>query len=73
MYQLINTKVIVLIFRIPTDCQNTTMTMFARLGKTQHEQHLLLPEKEWAVSDHVSAFIELTKDQEESSNQNISE
>lgn len=36
----------------------------ARLGKTQHKQHLLPHEKvDGAVSDHVSMFIELTEDQ----------
>ena len=49
-------------------CQNTTLTVL--LGwERQHKQCLLPHEKVYgAVSDHVSTFIELTEDQEESSN-----
>ena len=68
MYQLINTKLTALIFWNTNELSEHNSDCVARLGKTQHRQSLLSHEKvNGAISDHVSTFVELTGDQEESS------
>lgn len=66
LYQLINTKVIVLIFIMPTDCKNTILITLLGLGRLSRNRIFCGTRgEEWIPPTHVSAWLEFKNNLEE--------